>query len=71
MSEKSYALVLGSLMYAMLCTGRDIFYAVGIVSRYKLDPKVERWTIMKTNTQVSKENEGLYVGVFQWESWNT
>ena len=28
-------------------------------------------TAMKTYTQVSKENEGLYVGVFQWESLNT
>ena len=28
-----YALVVGSLMYAMLCTRPDISFAVGIVSR--------------------------------------
>ena len=30
-----YASVVGSLMYAMLCTRPDICYAVGIVSRYQ------------------------------------
>ena len=29
-----YALTVGSLMYAMLCTRPDICYAVGIVSHY-------------------------------------
>ena len=71
MSEKPYALVEGSLMYVMLCIERDICYAVGIVSRYKSNPKEEHWTTVKTYTQVSKNNEGLYVSVFQWESWNT
>ena len=71
MSEKPYASVVGSLMYAMLCTRRDIFYVVRIISRYKSDPEEEHWTIVKTYTRVSKENKGLYVGVFQWESWNT
>ena len=71
MSEKPYASAIGSLMYVTLCTERDIFYTVGIVSRYKPDFKVEYWIIEKTYTQVSKEKEGLYVGVFYWESWNT
>ena len=34
MRQVSYALALGSLMYAMLCTRLDICYSVGIVSRY-------------------------------------
>ena len=34
-------------MYAMLCTRPDIFYAVGVVSRYQSDPGVEHWTAMK------------------------
>ena len=41
MSKKPYALVVGSLMYAMLCTRPDICYAVGVVSRYQSDPRVE------------------------------
>ena len=39
MSEKLYASTVGSLVQAMLCIGQDIFYSVGIVSRYKSDPE--------------------------------
>ena len=48
----------------MLYTVRDICYAVEIISRYKSNPYEECWTVVKTYTQVSKENKGLYVGVF-------
>ena len=30
-----YALVVGSLIYVMFCTRLDIYYVVGIVSRYQ------------------------------------
>ena len=33
----SYASVVGSLMYAMVCMRPDIAYAVGVVSRFLLD----------------------------------
>ncbi|KAA0051850.1 retrotransposon protein, putative, Ty1-copia subclass [Cucumis melo var. makuwa] len=39
-----YASVVGSLMYAMLCTRLDICSAVGIVSRYQSSPKYLRRT---------------------------
>ena len=64
MSEKPYASTIGSLMYVMLRTRRDIYYAVGIVSRYKSYPEEEHWTVVKTYTQVSKEDARLYVDVF-------
>ena len=38
-----YALAVGSLMYAMLCTRPDIYFAVGMVSRYQLEPGEEHW----------------------------
>ena len=47
MSEKPYTSIVGSLMYATLYTGRDNFYAVEIVSRYKLDPKVEHTRLQR------------------------
>ena len=47
MEKVPYALAVGSLMYVMLCTRPDIYYAVGIVSRYQSNP---------TYTQVSEEN---------------
>ena len=36
-----YASVVGSLMYAMLCTRPDICFVVGMVSRYKSDLREE------------------------------
>ena len=36
-----------SLMYAMLCTRRDIYHVVGLVSRYKSNPGLDHWTAMK------------------------
>ena len=34
MQKIPYASALGSLMYAMLCTRPNIYYTVGIISRY-------------------------------------
>ena len=42
-----YALAVGSLMYAMLCTRPDICFAVGMVSRYQSDPGEEHWITVK------------------------
>ena len=42
-----YASVVGSLMYAMLCTMPDICYVVSIVSRYQSNPGSEHWTGVK------------------------
>ena len=47
MSRIPFASVVGSLMYAMLCIRPDIFYAVGIVSRYQSDPGEEHWIVVK------------------------
>ena len=46
-----YALVVGSLMYAMLCTRPEICYAVRIVSRYQSNSQIlmlcigQQWNI--------------------------
>ncbi|TYJ99632.1 gag/pol protein [Cucumis melo var. makuwa] len=42
-----YASAVGSLMYVMLCTMSDICYAVGIVSRYQSNPRLDHWTVVK------------------------
>ena len=52
-SEKSdmqrvpYASVVGSLMYAMVCTRPDIAHAVGTVSRFMSNPGREHWNAVK------------------------
>ena len=47
MSRIPFASVVGSLMYAMLCTRPDICYVVGIVSRYQSDLGEEHWIVVK------------------------
>ena len=47
MRQISYASAVGLLMYAMLCTRPDIYYAVGIVSRYQSNPGMGHWIAMK------------------------
>jgi hypothetical protein len=46
-SHVPYASVVGSLMYAMVCTRPDIAHAVGVLSRYMSKPGKEHWTIVK------------------------
>ena len=41
MREIPYTSIVGSLMYAMLCTRPNIFYAVSMVGRYQSDPGEE------------------------------
>jgi hypothetical protein len=47
MKKVPYASVVGSLMYAILCTRPDICYAVGIVSRYQSNPGPKHWIAVK------------------------
>ena len=42
-----YASAMGNLMYAMLCTRLEIYYAVGIVSRYQSNPGLDHCTAVK------------------------
>ena len=42
-----YVSVVRSLMYAMLCTRPDIYYAVGMVSKYQSNLEPEYWTTIK------------------------
>ena len=42
-----YASTVGSLMYVMLCTWPDIYYVVGIVSRYQSNPRMGHWIAVK------------------------
>eukprot|EP00253_Pinus_taeda_P010172 PITA_10172 len=47
MSRVPYESVVGSLMYAMVCTRPDIAHAVGVLSRLMSKPGKERWTTVK------------------------
>ena len=47
MSKVPYSSVVGSLMYAMVCTRPDIAHAVGVVSRFLKNSGKEHWEAVK------------------------
>ena len=47
MSRVPCASVVGSLMYAMVCTRLDITHVVGVLSRFMSKPRKEHWTTVK------------------------
>ena len=47
MSKVPYASLVGSLMYAMVCTRLHMAHAVGVVSRYMSHPGIEQWNVVK------------------------
>lgn len=47
MKTKPYARLVGSIMYAQVCTRPDLAYAVGILARFQSDPGQEHWIVGK------------------------
>ena len=47
MSKIPYALAIGSLMYAMICTRLDVAHVVGVVSKYMSHPGIKHWNGFK------------------------
>jgi hypothetical protein len=47
MSKVPYSSVIGSLMYAMVCSCPDLSYAMSLVWRYKSNPSRTHWEVVK------------------------
>jgi hypothetical protein len=47
MKKIPYASVVGSLMYAQVCTHFDITFIVGMLGRYQTDPGMDHWKVAK------------------------
>jgi len=47
MSRVPYASVVGSLMYAMVCTRPDLVYAISTVSRFMSNSGKQHWEAVK------------------------
>ena len=47
MARVPYANAVGSLMYAMICTRPNIYFAIGIVSRFQSNPRLAHWKAVK------------------------
>ena len=46
MSKVPYSSVVGSLMYAMICSLLDLSYVVNVASRYMVNPGKEHWKVV-------------------------
>jgi hypothetical protein len=47
MGRVPYALNIGSIMYAMICTRPDVSYAISVMSRYQSNPGDAHWVAVK------------------------
>lgn len=58
MSEKPYASLVGSLMYANVCIRPDIAYIVGILSRFQSNPVEAHWSAAKKVLRYLQQTKG-------------
>jgi hypothetical protein len=61
MCDVSYALAIGSIMYAMLCTRPDVSYAVSVTSRYQSNPSDSHWAIVKNTLKYFRGTEEFFL----------
>lgn len=47
MSQIPYASIIGSIIYAMLCTQSDVLYALSMTRKYQSDLSEPDWTAVK------------------------
>jgi hypothetical protein len=47
MKAYPYASLVGTLMYAQICTRPDIAYVVGVLGRFQSDPGLDHWRTAK------------------------
>ena len=56
-----YALVIGSIMYAMLHTRLDISYALSVTSRYQLNPGMGHWVAIKNILKYLRRTKDVFL----------
>ncbi|KAK4384006.1 Retrovirus-related Pol polyprotein from transposon TNT 1-94 [Sesamum angolense] len=59
MAKILYASVVGSLMYAIMCTRPDLCFAVGMVSMYQSNPGPDHWVAVKRILRYLKRTSDL------------
>ena len=47
MSKVPYSNVIESLIYGMMCTCPNIFYVVGLASKFQYNPSIKHWMTVK------------------------
>ncbi len=59
MKVSPYALAIGSIMYAMLCTRPDVCLAISLAGRYQSNPGVDHWTAVKNILKYLKRTKDM------------
>ncbi|RVW20799.1 Retrovirus-related Pol polyprotein from transposon TNT 1-94 [Vitis vinifera] len=62
MSNVPYSNVVGSIMYATMCTRPDICYAIGMVSRYQANLVMIKWKAVKRILRIGSSRWGCNYG---------
>ncbi|KAK4856950.1 hypothetical protein QYF36_023003 [Acer negundo] len=71
MQKIPYALAVGSLMYAQVCTRSDIAYIVGMLGRYLSNPGMDHWKVAKRVMSRRSTSGYIYLlagGAISWRS---
>src|SRR6266540_3176723 len=61
MSGVPYASVIGSIMYAMLCTRPDVSYALSVTNRYQSNPGEGHWVAVKNILKYLRRTKELFL----------
>ena len=61
MSSIPYALIVESIIYAILCTRSDVAYVLNIVSRFQADPGEDHWKAMKNILKYLKRTRDAFL----------
>ena len=56
-----YALAIGSIMYAMLCTRPDVCLAISLAGRYQSDPGMDHWRAVKNILKYLKRTKDMFL----------
>jgi hypothetical protein len=59
MNDVPYALTIGSIMHAMLCTRPDVSYALSVSNRYQSDPGLEHGATVKNILKYLRSTKDL------------
>ncbi|KAK8616635.1 hypothetical protein V6N13_116605 [Hibiscus sabdariffa] len=70
MSQVQYALAIGSIMYAMICTRPDLSYALSMTSRYQANPGESHWVAVKNTLKYLRRRFVFCLnrGAVSWKS---
>ena len=61
MDRVPYASMIGSIMYAMLCTRPDVSHALSITSRYQANPDEKHWMAIKNILKYLRRTKDMFL----------